>query len=222
MLPFEILTHHERFASGHDYHRQFLDMYLPEGVIGDIGCGYGRIAAFYEGPTRHFISIDNDAEVIAAVSKLLPNHDFRVGDAYKLPLPDNSLDAYIGLGIFELDGMRGRKAIKEASRVLRTNGIIYITVPYKNIFRQKGRKAMWRGMEIPSFSEDEMRQLLSDHGFDTILTRPSSIAHGLGPFRHLTSLFPATLNDEQGAGYRLIGHKLQPLANSLLAVGRKT
>ena len=108
----------QRFRDGKDYHRQFLDQYLPiEGLIGDIGCAEGRIGAFYHSEKRRFVAFDTDAEVLAIGQKLYPAIDFRLGSAYNLPLPDQCLDAYIGLGIFELDGMTGEVAAAEAARV---------------------------------------------------------------------------------------------------------
>lgn len=210
---------HMRFAEGLDYHRQFLDRHLPDGLIGDVGCGYGRIAAYYESPKRRFVSVDNDTQLIETLAELLPDHDFRVGDAIALPLEALSLDAYIGLGIFELDGARGMRAFDEANRVLKPGGLLYVTVPYLNVPRRLGLKARWRGDELPSFSATEMAKLLN--GFDILIARPSSIAHGLGPFKRLASLFPKTLEAEIGLGYSLVGWALRPFANSLLIVARK-
>jgi SAM-dependent methyltransferase len=219
MIENAIARSHRRFAEGRDYHRQFLDRYLPTGLIGDIGCGDARIAAFYEGPERRFISIDSDVRMVRMLQSL--PLDVRVGDAFSLPVEDGALDAYIGLGIFELGGDRGSRGMAEAARVVKPGGVLYVTVPFLNVFRRRGRDATWRGIKLPAFSSAEMSALLDRHGFDTILSRPSSIAHGLGPLRRLASLFRRTLNDETGILYDLAGPLLRPFANSLLVIGRK-
>ena len=218
----DVAKSHRLFARGFDYHRQFLDRFLPpKGLIGDIGSGTGKIAAFYDSPGRHFVSIDNEPETIAAVKWVLPGHDFRVGDAFNLPFADRELDAYLGLGIFELDGECGRRAMREAARV--TKDLLYITVPYRNALRRRGRAPVWRGMRLPAFDVCDMTALLEPYGFEIVLARPSSIAHGMGPFRKLATLFPRSLGaeDEQSLLYRWLWSRLRPLANSLLIVARR-
>lgn len=215
----------QRFRDGKDYHRQFLDQYLPiEGLIGDIGCAEGRIGAFYHSEKRRFVAFDTDAEVLAIGQKLYPAIDFRLGSAYNLPLPDQCLDAYIGLGIFELDGMNGAVAAAEAARVTKKGGMLYISVPFSNLLRQYfGVQARWRGVELPHFSKKQMKVLLDLHGFDIEFVRPSSLAHGLGPFRRLASIFPGVLDkeDHRSIGYKVFGPILRPFANSLLVVARR-
>jgi SAM-dependent methyltransferase len=213
-----MLPSHRWLAEGRDYHRRFLDRYLPDdGLIGDIGCGEARIAAVYENNRRKFISIDNDPANVSAAREALPDSDIRLGDAFALPLPDASLDAYIGLGIFELDGARGQRAIKEAARVTKPGGLLYVTVPYANVARRRGAVAKWHGIELPVFSEAEMRELLADNWFKMTLARPSSIAHAVKPVGLAVRVFG--LADEQGAAYDLFGWLFRPFANSLLVVG---
>jgi SAM-dependent methyltransferase len=215
-----MLPSHRWLAEGRDYHRQFLDRYLPdEGLVGDIGCGLARIAAVYENNRREFISIDNDPENVNAAREALPDSDIRLGDAFALPLPDASLNAYIGLGIFELDGARGQRAIKEAARVTKPGGLLYVTVPYANVMRRRGAVAVWHGIKLPAFSKAEMERLLTDNGFRMTLARPSSIAHAVKPVGLAVRVFG--LADEQGAAYDLFGWLFRPFANSLLVVGMR-
>lgn len=222
LTPTEIAAAHRRFAEAKDYHRQFLDKYLPQGVIGDIGCGAHGIGAFYRSPARSIISIDFDGDLVRALSDMYPGVDFRVGDAFNLALDDNSLDAYIGLGIVELDGAGGRLAVAEASRVLKPGGLLYITVPHRNLVRRLlGRPATWHGDPVASYSATNVKDLLA--GFDIVLVRPSSIAFGLGPFRRLASLFRRSLDteDETSLGYHYFWRLFRPFANSLLVIAYK-
>lgn len=212
---------HAAFARGLDYHRQFLDRLLPpRGLVAEVGCAEARVGTFYQSAERQFIGIDTDREVIEAAMKLgAPK--LICASAFDMPLGDASVDAYVGLGIFELDGAGGEIAAKEAARVLKPGGLLYISVPYRNRKRQHGAAATWRGIQLPSFSEESARGLLVRHGFEMAMARPSSIAHGIGPFRRLASVCRGLLVRERGPLYRLLGPVLRPYANSLLVVAYK-
>lgn len=207
--------------SGNDYHRRFLDEWLPDrGLVADVGCGDGRVGTFYHRPERPVVGVEIDMALAAAVGS-----DGRcpvvVGDALTLPFATGSLAAYVGLGVVEFGP---DCVLSEASRVLLPGGLLYLSVTYANVARSTlGRTATWRGNPVPTFNAASITKLLTRHGFSVTLVRRSSLGWGLGPLRPLTKVFRAALlrEDDTSLSYRLIAPIARPWANSLLVVGHR-
>lgn len=207
--------------SGNDYHRRFLDEWLPDrGTVADVGCGHGRVGTFYHRPGRPVIGLEIDVALATAVGR---NGRCPVvaGDALTLPFASGSLAAYVGLGVVEFGPDR---VLSEAARVLLPGGLLYLSVTYANVARTAlGRTATWRGDPVPTFSTASIERLLAMHGFTVTLVRRSSLGWGLGPLRPLTRIFRAALlrEDDTALSYRLIAPIVRPWANSLLVVGHR-
>ncbi len=205
-------------------HREHLERWLPAaGTIAEVACGTAPIAGFFRSATRKFLALDLDRPMLQEVKRAYDDVDVAVCDAFSLPLADASVDMVVGLGIFELDGARGVRAARESSRVLKKGGRLYISVPYENVLRRGGKPARWRGHEVYPFTKADLGLLLWEHGFLVDEFRESSLAYGLGPLRHLGSVFPDLLAGEREAAlsYRLFGPLLRPFANSLVCVATK-
>ncbi|MCU1485132.1 MAG: SAM-dependent methyltransferase [Actinomycetia bacterium] len=210
-------TAHRYLAEGRDYHRPHLDRELPEhGIVVDVGCGPGRVPSLYHRPGRAVIGVEPDPVTSRGF------HQFSgapglAGFAQHLPFRTGSVDAYVGLGIVELDP---DGVVAEARRVLRPGALLYVSVP----FRPRARKAPteWSGYPITAFSEADVAALLERHGFTVDRVRRSSLAWGLGRFRFLARLFPTALlrEDEASRSYRLLAPLARPFANSLLVIAR--
>ena len=65
-----------------------------------------------------------------------PSLKVQYGDIRKLPYDDNALGAYISLGVVEHFEDGCDEAMKEAYRVLKPDGLVFLTVPLNNIFRK--------------------------------------------------------------------------------------
>ena len=91
----------------------------PKRIV-DMGCGKALIAKHFQGDPRFtFINIDHVA-VDATV---------QVGDISKLPLEEDSVE--ICILSLALWGSNCKEYIREAHRVLETNGILYLIEPTK-------------------------------------------------------------------------------------------
>jgi SAM-dependent methyltransferase len=79
------------------------------------------------------------------------------GDAHRLPIADNSIDAVILLEVIE-HVADDRRVIAETHRVLKPSGCIYVSAPF--IYPEHDVPADFRRYTIYG-----LRKLLSDHGF---------------------------------------------------------
>ncbi|MEK7095297.1 MAG: class I SAM-dependent methyltransferase [Patescibacteria group bacterium] len=96
----------------------------------DIGCGEGNIGAvvfFNQGKIDIGMDLDPDGIVRAKKSKKYKK--LIVGDARKIPLPNSSVNTVISNSTFEHIEVSDIKAVSEVSRVLRSGGKFFITVP---------------------------------------------------------------------------------------------
>ncbi|MCP2347342.1 methyltransferase domain-containing protein [Nonomuraea roseoviolacea] len=89
----------------------------------DVGCGTGRAVAELRERGAGPIGVDLSADMIGIARDRWPGADFRVGDAYDLPLGDGEVAAYRADKVFHELGDAGR-ALREAVRVLAPGGRI--------------------------------------------------------------------------------------------------
>lgn len=71
--------------------RAFDELVAADGLVADIGCGPGRVAAWMAGRGRQVIGIDPSAGMLAVAATAHPGLEFRLGDLTDLPLHDASL-----------------------------------------------------------------------------------------------------------------------------------
>jgi len=110
-------------------------LYLPgEGKILEAGCGLGKWVFFLLKNGYDIHGIDYVQDVIEKNKKMCGEtricepERFSVGNVQKLEFPDSSFDGYISLGVIE-HYHDPSPILKEAHRVLKTGGIMFLTVP---------------------------------------------------------------------------------------------
>jgi len=85
----------------------------------DIGTGSGLFAEAFAGKNITVTGVDINPEMIEAAKVYLPDSEFKLAPAEKLPFPDKSFDAaFLGMVLHEADDHL--KALKEAKRVSRS------------------------------------------------------------------------------------------------------
>src|ERR1700734_4387262 len=160
-----------RFIAAWQLPIEWLD--IPEGGVAlDVGAGPGSITtslAHAAGADGLALGVDiSEPMLVRAVRAAAgPQVGFLRADAQRLPLRDETVDAVVSIAVLQLVPDPAA-ALAEMARVLRAGGRLAVMVP------TAGRAArIWR--MLPSigahlFGEDEIGDILEDHGFTSVRT----------------------------------------------------
>ncbi|WP_433436570.1 methyltransferase domain-containing protein [Nonomuraea sp. CA-141351] len=94
-------------------------------AVVDVGCGAGRAVDELEERGMKAIGVDVSEEMIAAARHRWPQADFRIGDAFDLPLEDGEVAGYRADKVYH-ELADAAKALEEAKRVLAPGGRIVL------------------------------------------------------------------------------------------------
>jgi len=110
--------------------------YIPKGgrVI-DGGCGFGKWVIYLKNLGYNIVGIDNNELAISKLKGYDRSLQVELGDILHIHYPDSSFDAYISMGVIEHFEEGPEQALQEAHRVLKPNGLIFVSVPTVNIMR---------------------------------------------------------------------------------------
>ena len=107
---------------------------LPQGArIVDGGCGLGDWIVHFQERGFDALGLDISRETIAILNERFPDASFAVGDIRAMDAEDASADVYFSWGVFEHFEEGLGPCIREAFRVLKPGGHLYITVPFDNL-----------------------------------------------------------------------------------------
>ena len=135
------------------------------------GSGYGS-NMFIEAGAKKVIAMDIDEFAVKKAQEKYKNNNliFRIGDAEKIDLPDNSVDTLVSFETIEHLKNPG-KFLCEAKRVLKGGGVVLISTP--NIAVSKNKNPY----HIFEYSYDEFKNALQKQfSFVKILNQSNSIA----------------------------------------------
>ena len=123
--------------------RELFLSYLPrEGKILDAGCGLGKWVIYLHHRGYDIVGIDNSATAIAKLKDFDKSLQVELGDILDIHYPENFFDAYISMGIVEHFEDGPTSALNEAYRVLKPNGLIFVSVPTVNVIRKLVRRPL--------------------------------------------------------------------------------
>lgn len=108
-----------------------LDKYALVGEkILDLGCGNGHFFEYFEGKGVDYFGVDNSGKLIGIAKNEHPSGNFQVADALSLPFPDNFFDNIFSIAVFHHipSGELRLQFLREAKRVLKTNGVLVLIV----------------------------------------------------------------------------------------------
>lgn len=146
---------------------------IPHGGIAlDVGSGPGSVTASLAraaGPDGLALGVDISEPMLARAvrAEAGPQVGFLRADAQRLPLRDQTVDAVVSIAVLQLVPDPA-VALAEMARVLRAGGRLAVMVP------TAGRAArFWRmlpNIGAHLFGEDEIGDILEDHGFTSVRT----------------------------------------------------
>jgi len=155
----------------------------PKMKIIEAGCGMGTWIYNLKQMGHDVIGVDYMQSTVDKVKEYDPDFPMEVGDVHQLHFPDNTFDAYVSLGVIEHFQEGPQKALLEAKRILKPNGLAFITVPYLNMFRRlvthnlrdiyfAGRRLMKKKYYFWEYryTKSELKQFLSEAKFEVIYT----------------------------------------------------
>jgi arsenite methyltransferase len=147
---------------------------IPQGGIAlDVGCGPGRVTATLAdaaGPGGLVLGVDISEPMLTRAVRAAagPQVGFLRADAQRLPLRDETVDAVLSIAMLQLipDPVA---AVAEMARVLRPGGRLAAVVPTAGRFARFWRLLPTFGAYV--FGEDELGDILEDHGFVRVRTK---------------------------------------------------
>ena len=101
---------------------------LPQNArILDGGCGLGDWTFF------SVVGLDLSRQTVEQLHTRFPEAGFVDGDIRQTDFPDSSFDAYFSWGVFEHFESGLQECVREAFRILKPGGQLFVTVPLDNL-----------------------------------------------------------------------------------------
>lgn len=127
----------------------------------DVGCGFGETLALLAREGYQVTGVDISADAITKAKAAAPEATLLQASADKLPLCDGDFDAVIALDVLE-HLPNGGAAVDEMLRVLKSGGLLIVTVPYAGWSRfldPANLKALLAGQN-PSHKHYSVREIV--------------------------------------------------------------
>lgn len=132
------------------------------GTVLDIGCGSGHgsnnLAKKFK--EVHGLDISLDAINYAKNYWQLPNINFSQGDCLNIPFPESHFDTVVAFEVFE-HLTDWRLFLKEIQRVLKPDGLVYISTPNKSLY-SPGTKKPINPHHVFEMTAPEFKDALSE------------------------------------------------------------
>lgn len=140
-------------------------------VIGDLGCGTGRISETLAPFVGRVVAVDDSAAMLAAARKRLaglPNVVVRRGKIESLPIEDQSLDAATLILVLHYV-VEPLRVLEEVARVLKPRGKLLIVdmMPHDRVEYQQHMGHVW-----PGFDQAELGRWVGAQAFETYRYHP--------------------------------------------------
>jgi len=150
--------------------------YLAPGVrVLEGGCGRGNRVRALADAGFSAIGVDYAANSVREAKGYYPGLDIRTGDVRSLDFPSGSFSGYWSIGVIEHFWTGYDSILAEAARVLKPNGVLFLTAPWLSPFRKRkiraGEYSCADFADEPDFffqfalSRQEVTAQLQQHGF---------------------------------------------------------
>lgn len=99
----------------------------------DGGCGLGEWVVALTKEGHDVVGMDISRSTVEQLTHMFPEAGFVFGDIRKTDYPDDSFDAYFSWGVFEHFEAGPGDCLREAFRILKPGGMLFISVPLDNL-----------------------------------------------------------------------------------------
>jgi len=108
----------------------FRDFITEGDKILDVGCGNGRLLEILKDKKINYTGVDISEKLVEVAKKRYPQNSFLVADNLNLPFLDNNFDKVFSVAVLHTIPSQSlrKKAIFELKRVLKPEGLLFITV----------------------------------------------------------------------------------------------
>ncbi len=138
----------KKVRSGNTYHfiKRTTSKYVkPGGRILEGGCGTGQVVYCLNSWGYEAHGVDFATDTIKNVSELFPDLHLSVQDVRHLDFPDEYFDGYWSLGVIEHFWDGYEEITREAKRVLKPGGFLFVTFPRMSPLRKiKARLGLYQ------------------------------------------------------------------------------
>lgn len=117
--------------------RPLFEKYLrPGSLMLEGGCGMGNYVTYYSARGFRVIGLDFAQRALKTLKMRQPKLKLCGGDVSSLPFADGTFDLYYSGGVVEHFEGGAERALLEARRVLKEDGVLLISVPYFSPLRR--------------------------------------------------------------------------------------
>ena len=146
------MADHLRFCEVDPLRPLFERLLKPGSVMLEGGCGRGQYVAYYGSRGFTVVGLDFAREWLKAARAECPELKLCTGDVGALPFADGTFDLYYSGGVVEHFEGGADRALAEARRVLKPDGVLLLSVPYFSPLRRAlriGGRPQWKKVARP-------------------------------------------------------------------------
>ena len=166
-----------KFSESHYIHfwveefKKYKDLIKGKKVL-DIGCGAGRDAVVFVENGFNYTGIDASERMLKVAQERVPQGTFKVMDFYHLEFPDNTFDGFWAAASFlHVPKSDVSTLIQEARRVIKQNGVGFISIKKKTI-KEEGliEENKYGGIAryFSFYDKEEFKKILVDCKFNVL------------------------------------------------------
>lgn len=179
----------------HLFDYQSSKRFIKGKIVLDIGCWTGQLERLAYKSAKKMFAIDSNPAAISFAKKSLPDVNFRVANANKLPFSNSYFDTVMLMDVIEHVPKGSEKEVfKQIHRVLKPGGNLILSTPHKHPLSILLDPAYFL-LGHRHYSLKEISKLLSETGFKIQNDRLIGNSYGL-IYANLSLLFKYTMGFE--------------------------